>query len=197
MSSCATKVDKVSVTMASNSNLEGVVPIASFSPLEASQRLSNISTSSSCLSNKIKPLYNMDGSSKTPDNHCGPTDGGCNSSPTSSHCSSISVGKYDVEPPAGVGIQNRKMSPSDVTIKKPLKIFTPKPESTSTSASTPNGFPELQPNQAYVTSVLFTLRWRLMSQILLALPVVGIFICLITSVIFHADHINNTICKVR
>ncbi|KAK8734444.1 hypothetical protein OTU49_005808 [Cherax quadricarinatus] len=40
------------------------------------------------------------------------------------------------------------------------------------------------------------MRWRLMSQILLALPVVGMFICLITSVIFHSDHINNTICKV-
>lgn len=47
-----------------------------------------------------------------------------------------------------------------------------------------------------VSRVLFTMRWRLMSQILLALPVVGMFICLITSIIFHSDHINNTICKV-
>lgn len=84
-------------------------------------------------------------------------------------------------------------------VKKPLKMFIPhsKSETSLSSGTTPNGLPELEPNQAYVTSVLFTLRWRLMSQILLALPVVGIFICLITSVIFHADHINNTICKVR
>lgn len=48
-----------------------------------------------------------------------------------------------------------------------------------------------------VTKVLFTLQWRFMTQILLALPVISLFVCLITSLIFHADHINNTICKVR
>ncbi|XP_071526368.1 post-GPI attachment to proteins factor 2-like [Panulirus ornatus] len=57
----------------------------------------------------------------------------------------------------------------------------------------PSSVPE---GELRVARVLFTMRWRLMSQILLALPVVGMFICLITSVIFHSDHINNTICKV-
>lgn len=52
------------------------------------------------------------------------------------------------------------------------------------------------PSEIQVSSVLFTLRWRLMTQILLALPVLGLFVCLISSLIFHADHINNTICEV-
>lgn len=61
--------------------------------------------------------------------------------------------------------------------------------SSSMTSAAPDG-------EVRVSRVLFTMRWRLMSQILLALPVVGMFICLITSIIFHSDHINNTICKV-
>ncbi|XP_018011968.1 post-GPI attachment to proteins factor 2-like, partial [Hyalella azteca] len=56
--------------------------------------------------------------------------------------------------------------------------------------------PPPPPQEVQVKQVLFSLRWRVMCQILLALPVIGIFVCLITSMIFHSDHINNTVCKV-
>lgn len=47
-----------------------------------------------------------------------------------------------------------------------------------------------------VTKVLFKLPWRLLSLVLLSMPLVSMCICLITSVYMHSDHINNTICKV-
>ncbi|XP_069191869.1 post-GPI attachment to proteins factor 2-like [Procambarus clarkii] len=68
--------------------------------------------------------------------------------------------------------------------------------SSSSSSMTPSSVGGGGDGEVRVSRVLFTMRWRFMSQILLALPVVGMFICLITSVIFHSDHINNTICKV-
>lgn len=66
----------------------------------------------------------------------------------------------------------------------------------SNMVTSPAGGGGVEGGEVRVARVLFTMRWRLMSQILLALPVVGMFICLITSIIFHSDHINNTICKV-
>ena len=53
-----------------------------------------------------------------------------------------------------------------------------------------------QGHASILSDVLFSLRWKLMCQMLLALPVVGVFICLFTALVWHADHINDTVCNV-
>ncbi|CAL4058754.1 unnamed protein product [Meganyctiphanes norvegica] len=47
-----------------------------------------------------------------------------------------------------------------------------------------------------VTKVLFKLPWKMLSLVLLLMPLASMLICLFTSMVMHGDHINNTICKV-